>query len=744
MSNVRFRFWKTWGLVSRLMLAVGIAIITGGGVQTALLVAEGAAEHSARLKRELNETLIFIAPLIADQALLGEYAVISQLLRNQVQKGEIDSFQWTDKDGKKLVAQDKPETLTAPTWFTRVAAIDRAEGSIEVTAGGVGYGRLDAAMTTTRAYNRLWQQFVKQLQIVAVTLFLMLQFIWLIFRGNLGTLRMLAEGANRFSQGDYKVRIAPEGSPEVSSAAEAFNNMANNIEGLIASLGKSEAKNKLLATIVEQSSEAIWTKDLAGVITSWNSGAAAMFGYPPAEAIGRALNVGESTVEEEQARRQRLIAGEKFSYDTKAMTRSRTAIDIQVAVAPLLDDTNQCIGSIAVARDVTQHKRSEEALRLAREAAEAASHAKSSFLARMSHEIRTPMNGVLGMTELLLETGLSSTQRKYAETVQRSGQNLLGIINDLLDFSKIEAGKLELEHADMDLRQTIEDVVDLLAERAHVKGLELACSIPSGLPVHIKGDPLRLGQVLTNLVGNAIKFTEQGAVVIRVAALEDAMRRVTLRFEVSDTGVGISPEAQSRIFEEFSQADGSTTRKHGGSGLGLAISKQLVEMMGGNIHVESAVGTGSTFWFTVSFDKQDKPAREDVRTAPMGVLTGVRGLIVESSAIHGGILEAQMSNWGMNNKVAETPEQALEMLTQAAGRGAPYDLAVIDLGRPGMDAIEFVRGIRSRAEIAKLRLVLLTRRQADIRSATTAGVDACLSKPVRQTVLYECLVNVMA
>jgi len=574
-----------------------------------------------------------------------------------------------------------------------------------------------------------------------VTLFLMLQFIWLIFRGNLGTLRMLAEGANRFSQGDHAVRIEPEGAPEVGLAAEAFNNMANNIEGLIASLGKSESKNKLLATIVEQSSEAIWTKDLAGIITSWNSGAAAMFGYPPADAVGRALDVGESTAEEEEARMQRLMAGEKFSYDARAMTRSGTAIDIQVAVAPLLDQANQWIGSISVARDVTQHKRSEEALRLAREAAESANHAKSSFLARMSHEIRTPMNGVLGMTELLLETGLTSAQRKYAETVQRSGQNLLGIINDLLDFSKIEAGKLELESVDMDLRRTLEDVVDLLAERAHAKGLELACSIPANLATHVKGDPLRLGQVLTNLVGNAIKFTEQGSVVIRVAGLEETAQNVTLRFEVSDTGAGISEAAQSHIFEEFAQADGSTTRKHGGSGLGLAISRQLVEMMGGNIYVESVLGAGSTFWFTSRFEKQET---QDSRAAPMGMLTGVRALIVESSVINGGILHSQMSNWGMTNRVAATPEQAIDLLAQAAARNAPYDIAIIDLGLPGMDALELARTIRARADIARLRLVMLTHRQVDMQNARDAGIDACLAKPVRQTVLYECLVNVMA
>jgi two-component system, sensor histidine kinase and response regulator len=740
MNKVRaFRFWKDWGLVSRLMLAVGIAIVVGGGVQTALLVAEGATEHSARLTREQTETLAFVAPLVADQALVGDYAAIGQLLKNQVKKGEVDRFAWTDKDGKTLVAQDQPDTLVPPGWFARFAAIEHVDQSIEVTAGGVGYGTLSASMTSIRAHNRLWAQFVKQLQIVAVTLFLMLQFIWLIFRGNLGTLRMLAEGANRFSQGDHAVRIKPEGAPEVGLAAEAFNNMANNIESLLASLGKSESKNKLLATIVEQSSEAIWTTDLAGFITSWNSGAAAMFGYPPTEAMGRALSVGESTPEEEEARMKRLVAGEKFSYDAKAMTRSRTTIDIQVAVAPLLDDTNQCIGSIAVARDVTQHKRSEEALRLAREAAEAASHAKSSFLARMSHEIRTPMNGVLGMTELLLETGLTSTQRKYAETVQRSGQNLLGIINDLLDFSKIEAGKLELESVDMDLRRTLEDIVDLLAERAHIKGLELACSIPPDLTTHVKGDPLRLGQVLTNLVGNAIKFTEQGAVVIRVSSVEETTDKVTMRFEVSDTGLGVSAEAQTRIFDEFSQADGSTTRKHGGSGLGLAISKQLVEMMGGNIHVESALGAGSTFWFTSTFEKQEEQVH-----APMGMLTGVRALIVESSAINRGILHSQMSNWGMTNKVARSPEEAIELLTEAVARGAPYDIAIIDLALPGLDALELARNIRARADIAKARLVVLTRRQADIKSAREAGIDACLAKPVRQTVLYECLVNVMA
>ena len=738
-------FWSNWGLVPRLMFAVGLAIIVGGSVQTFLFIVDGAEEHSLRLKRELTETIAFLAPLVADQALVGDYAAIEQLLKKQVTKSELDRFEWTDNQGRKIAAQDVPDKLEAPNWFTVIARVEVEDAVLDVTSGGVGYGTLNAKMTPVKTQNRLWFQFVKQIQILAITLFLMLQFIWLIFRGNLGTLRMLAEGANRFSQGDHAVRIPAEGSTEVRVAAEAFNNMANNTETLLASLSASESKNRLLATIVEQSSEAIWTEDFTGVVTSWNNGAAAMFGYSQEEAVGQTLKIDASEPAEIGVRMKRLAAGERFSYDSKAMTQSGGQIDMQVAIAPLVNENNELVGTISVARDVTQSKRGEEALRVARVAAESANQAKSSFLARMSHEIRTPMNGVLGMTELLLETGLSSVQRKYAETVQSSGKNLLAIINDVLDFSKIEAGKLELEHVDMDVRQSLEDIVDLLAERAHAKGLELACRIPADLNTRVKGDPLRLGQILTNLTGNAIKFTQKGAVVISVAGVQQNDSTVTMRFAVTDTGVGISEEAQSRVFEEFSQADGSTTRKHGGSGLGLAISRQLVEMMGGTIQLKSALGEGSTFWFECNFDKQQGSAADEARTVPFGALTGLRTLIIESSAISRGILAAQVSNWGMSVRVAETPEHGLELLTQASARGASFDLAVIDLGYAGKDSLTLARTIKSQPAIAGARLVMLTPvgNHALIKDAREVGIEACLVKPVRQSDLYVSLVQVM-
>jgi PAS domain S-box-containing protein len=741
----RTRFWSDWGLVARLMFAVGLAIVTGGGVQSYLFVAEGAAEHSARLVREMNETTTFLAPLIADQAILGDYEAISQLLKNQVQRGETDRFEWTDTAGKKIIAQDVEDRSDAPAWFLAIARIEPVEGDFKVEVGGVGYGTLHTRMTPVKAGNRLWGQFVKQLQIMFATLLLMLQFIWLIFRGNLGTLRMLAEGANRFSQGDHAVRIESKGAPEVRLAADAFNNMASNIESLLNSLRYSESKNRLLATIVEQSSEAIWTEDVNGAITSWNSGAVAMLGYSVADALGHKLEIGRLKSDQDETRRvARLQRLERFAYEVKAATKAGQELDIQIAVAPLVDENDKCVGTICVAHDVTERNRQEEELRLARAAAESANRAKSSFLAKMSHEIRTPMNGVLGMTELLLETELSALQRKYAEIVQRSGNNLLSIINDILDFSKIEAGRLTLEHIDMDLRRTIEDVVELLAERAHAKGLEIGCNIAPEVCNRVRGDPLRLGQVLTNLIGNAIKFTERGHVVVSVTPVEEAAGDLTLRFEVSDSGSGIRPEALDRIFETFSQADGSTSRQHGGTGLGLAISKQLVEMMGGKIHLESTPGVGSTFWFTCRLEKQETQVREEA--LPPGALKGVRALVVNLGATNRGTLDSQMRSWGISTRAVETPEQALEALSLAAAQGEPYDVALLDLRLPDSGALELVRTIKADPALANLRLVMLTAvgRHADIGKARDAGVDAWLVAPVRQPALYRCLIGVMA
>jgi two-component system sensor histidine kinase/response regulator len=508
-----------------------------------------------------------------------------------------------------------------------------------------------------------------------------------------------------------------------------------------------EQKNAIVQTALD----AVVGMGVDGRINSWNSQAEQMFGYSAREALGRCM---AETIIPERFRAQHAAGFRRYQetgvskvlntrIEIAALRRDGKEFPAELSIAAIREGAEASF--CAFVRDITDRLQAAENLRHAKEGAEKANSAKSEFLANMSHEIRTPMNGILGMTELLLDTDLTAEQHESLDLVKSSAESLMRVINDILDYSKIEAGKLDLDPVEFQLRDALEDTLKTLALRAHRKGLELTCEIAEDVPVRVIGDPGRLRQVVVNLVGNAIKFTEAGEVVVRAQLRSQSTDGFQLHFEVADTGIGIPPEKQQLIFDPFSQADGSTTRRFGGTGLGLTISSRLVALMGGRIGIASQPGCGSTFHFDANFARAKSPAPESASPTPTK-LKGLRVLVVDDNATNRRVLTGMLRIWGAYPTAVDGGPPAIQELRRATAAGEPYPLMLTDAMMPEMDGFMLVEELRKEPSAAPRTIMMLTSadRQADAARCRRLGMAAYLVKPVKADELQIAILAAMS
>jgi two-component system, sensor histidine kinase and response regulator len=546
--------------------------------------------------------------------------------------------------------------------------------------------------------------------------------------------------SDRYVEGAVDFMFAPVSPHELRAKVSVFANLFLKAEVLATRARDVQSSVDQLRLLTDAAPIGIFQTDSENRYVYTNPRWSEITAIPAQEAAGRAW---ETIIGSEQRAMAELAVGTldraELCHRFELQLPGAAARIVLVTSKVIPDGCGGVAGWVGTLADITAEVGAEAAMSTARDEATEASRLKSDFLANMSHEIRTPMNGVIGMTDLLLETALDTRQRDYAQTVRNSGEALLTIINDILDFSKIESGTFDLAVVEFSLRTIVDDVVDLLAGPAQTKGLELIAIVANSVPAVVSGDPGRVRQVLTNLIGNAIKFTQVGEIVVRVAADDATGAGTVIRFDVADTGDGIAPEKLDLIFQPFIQADTSTSRKYGGTGLGLAISGQLVALMGGDCGVSSEPGEGSNFWFTIALHADAGQEADELLTADAD-LTGMSALIVDDSVTQRSVLSEYLTDWGMRVTTADCGESALRSLRAAVAEGRPFDVALLDRSLPATDGLRLEHAILADADLA-VRIVLVTglSQERDADDGAQSGICASLSKPVHRDDLRTCL-----
>jgi two-component system, sensor histidine kinase and response regulator len=624
------------------------------------------------------------------------------------------------------------------TWLSGYAPFYDSQGR---RAGVVG---ADIAATRVKEYER--RLLLLSAAILGGTLLVIVAAGYVTGRRISRPIVEIQQGAERIGSGDLDFRIEMDRGDEIGSLATSFNAMT-------ARLSRSRAQLEELARkyrgIFENAMEGIFQTMPDGQIITVNTAMARLLGYDSGAEVCESVTAPQLYADPEE--RQAIV--EALRRDGKVLDqvlqfrrKDGSSVWVELSAHVFTENDGEAIIE-GMVRDITERLEREQAER-ERQAAELASQAKSDFLANMSHEIRTPMNAVVGMTELALRTPLTPKQKDYLTKIRSSSRSLLGIINDILDFSKIEAGKLSLEHVDFQLQEVVENTATMISHRAAEKGVELLVSIAEGVPCSLRGDPLRLGQVLINLANNAVKFTEQGEVEVRVeqdappARTEEEQRRVRLRFTVRDTGIGIPEDKIQMLFESFTQADGSTTRRYGGTGLGLAITRRLVEMMGGTVEVRSREGLGSTFIVRLEFERQERERDYLPRTGPD--IAGLRVLVVDDNEHARNILAEILESFRFTVTPVAGGDQALAELRTTE---KPYDLVLMDWKMPGMDGVEATRRIREESRFNRVPLVIMVTaygREDVLEQSRDVKISALLDKPVNPSHLFDTILKVFS